>query len=107
MGKASVKYATHIFHFLVSLLDSYIITPLSLVSQTAVFKLNVVHFNLHKFVDIIPNTMFEAELFPSLVINHFKPLHVNVFATGKVVVLGKDALRRIPEIETYLNAYCK
>lgn len=105
MGKASINIADANLNYIVDLLHTFIILPLSCVTQTVVFKLNVAHINLHKAVNIIPNSMFEAELFPSLVLNHFKPLHVNVFATGKVVVLGKNALCMKSEIENWLNGF--
>lgn len=106
MGKASsLDDVSCILNFLVDLLHTSIISPLTLVSQTVVFKLNVVNVNLHKLVRIIPNSIFEPELFPSLSIDAFKPLHVNLFSSGKVVILGKDALSRKLQVETWLTDF--
>ena len=105
MGKIDFDDVVHIFNFLVDLLETQVVSPLVLVSQTIVFQLNFHQVNLHKCVHFIPNSIFEPELFPSLTFDKFKPLHVNLFSTGKVVVLGRNALCMKVEIEDWLNEF--
>lgn len=54
--------------------------------------------------------MFEPELFPALRLTKYKPLCVNVFASGKVVVLGLRELayqeflsQILDELRKYIN----
>ena len=102
MGKAHCDTMYKLLDNIVTCLHSSIIIPLTLSTQTVSFKLNIDHINLHYATKYLPNSMFEAELFPALSINLWKPLHVNVFANGKVVILGKDALCKMYEIENWL-----
>ena len=58
--------------------------------------------NLYKF----KNEWFEPEIFPALTIKKFKPLNVNVFASGKIVVTGVksvDCDRLVNDIITYIQ----
>ena len=50
--------------------------------------------NLLKVSQIMPCTdhMYEPELFPALRLTKYNPICVNVFATGKVVILGVKSL---------------
>ena len=43
--------------------------------------------NLYKLSKLI-NCWFEPELFPALRLNKYDPICVNVFSTGKIVILG-------------------
>ncbi len=47
----------------------------------------------------------ESELFPALHIIHFKTVHVNVFAQGKVIILGKQAQSMLPSIKDFICTY--
>lgn len=106
MGKSSsYEEVFCILNYIVSLLDSMILSSLTCVSQTAIIQLHTYSLNLHKLCRVIPNNIFEPELFPSLSIDYFKPLHVNLFSTGKIVVLGKDALSKCKDIVSYFIPY--
>jgi TATA-box binding protein (TBP) (component of TFIID and TFIIIB) len=53
---------------------------------------------------------FEAELFPALrLTREFLPLCVNVFASGKVIILGIRSLSQVSKfsrrIQNYINMY--
>jgi TATA-box binding protein (TBP) (component of TFIID and TFIIIB) len=49
-------------------------------------------FNLKRMSYLMKNCQYEPELFPALRLMDFKPLCVNLFASGKVTILG---LRRL------------
>lgn len=70
---------------------------LHLVSQTVVFKLedNLCPVNLYHLISEYNNDVnvrFEGEIFPAISLHYWNPVHVNLFASGKVVILGKNAL---------------
>ena len=107
MGKAELEKAQHYLNVIIKCIHSHIINPLVLVSQTIIFQLqpslcpvNLLllcnHINQHSKVN------FECEIFPALVLHFWKPIHVNVFANGKVIVLGKDSLKVVKEISDWL-----
>ena len=102
MGKADYFTVSNLLDDIIKNLDTYVITPLSVSTQTIAFKLNVHELNLHVIAQTVPNISFEAELFPAISLNFWYPLHVNVFSSGKVVVLGKDALQKKCEIEEWI-----
>lgn len=61
--------------------------------------------NLYKLSCVLDDCCFEPELFPTLRINKYKPLCVNVFASGKVVILGLKSLeyhKTINDITKYI-----
>lgn len=64
---------------------------LSCMSGSVTFSVNQC-VNLFKFANYLQNTniqyLFEPELFPALRITKFNPLCVNVFSSGKCVILG-------------------
>lgn len=105
MGKVTFTQAYTLANDITSHLCTFIIDDVLLVSETVVFKLNINNLNLHKLVNIIPSCLFEGELFPSLTVSHFAPLHINVFSTGKVVVLGRNAADRAHEIYLWLCTF--
>lgn len=45
------------------------------------------HINLYKLSDLI-ESFLELELFPALTITKYKPVKVNVFATGNIIMCG-------------------
>ena len=66
------------------------VTNLELQSITAVFDLGQM-VNLRKLAtQVLPRGSFvyEPELFPALRLTSFNPMCVNVFSTGKIVILG-------------------
>lgn len=81
-------------------------TPIQLVSQTLAFIISYSSINLHSTKRILshdPNILFEPELFCALCLNHWKPVHVNVFSTGKVVILGKYSMKYADEISKWIQ----
>ena len=53
------------------------------------------------------NTIFEPELFPALRICKYKPMSVNVFSTGSVVVCGSREPNDVYSILKYLHEQCQ
>lgn len=107
MGKATFDVVSVLLNDIIKSIDSYLIRPLTVSTQTVCFKLVINLINLHTTVRRLTNCTFEAELFPALSITLWKPLHVNVFSNGKVVILGKDALKSKNVIEEWLTINCK
>lgn len=103
MGKVTYSYACTLLDHITSILNSIIVVPLILITETIVFNLRMhTPLNLHLLVRKIKHSTFETELFPALSIDLWKPIHVNVFSTGKVIVLGKDSSTMKVEIENWL-----
>lgn len=67
-------------------LKQYEIKNIQMQSLTVVVNMGV-KINLYKLARIV-KCWFEPELFPALKIVKYEPLCVNVFSTGKVVILG-------------------
>jgi len=106
MGKISLDDAQSIVDF-IKIIYSSITTSLHLVSQTYVFKLdaNVCPVNLHHIAKLYKNDVnvrFECELFPALSLHYWRPVHVNVFSNGKVVVLGNNSRDLLSSIYNWL-----
>ena len=62
----------------------------SLTLQSYTLKYNLgfpIHLKKLNVVDSLP-CVYEPELFPALRLKEFKPLSVNIFTTGKVMVCG-------------------
>ena len=106
MGNVCIEKAIPYLHTLLHILDCRLISPPLLVSQTIVFQLDPQYtpINLLYISNRVQdsNVRFEYECFPALSLHFWKPLHVNVFATGKVVVLGNNATNMLVTIYKYL-----
>ena len=108
MGSISYESAQVFLSDIIELFSSSIVSELTNVSNTIVYHipnlcepLNLYKLSLKysdcKFVN------FESELFPSLTLNFWSPVHVNVFSTGKVVILGKNSLSCINNVVFWIN----
>jgi TATA-box binding protein (TBP) (component of TFIID and TFIIIB) len=64
---------------------------LELQTMTAVFK-TPNRINLEKFTSLF-DSYYNAEDFPAVQIRQFKPIHVNVFASGKIILCGIKDLK--------------
>jgi len=107
MGRAALDKALVHLESIHSIYSD-IITALHLVSQTFVFQIDIAMcpINLHyiaKYYTHDINVRFECELFPALTLHYWRPVHINVFSNGKVVVLGKDSEKYLTEIEDWIN----
>ena len=87
------------------------IVNLHLQSATVVHSLTRGTINLLHLAYALPRSerLFEPELFPALRLLAFRPLCVNVFASGKVVILGLRELTNqkavVQRVENYLSKY--
>lgn len=107
MGRLNLEEAQSTIHSLNTIYSS-IESPLQHVTETVVFNLDSLHvpINLYKFASEFCNDnriQFEPELFPALCLQLWKPLHVNVFTSGKVIILGKNASDSFCKIRDWLN----
>ena len=50
-----------------------------------------------------PHTHYTAEFFPAVHINKFKPLHINVFSSGRITICGIKDLSVCDSIKVYLD----
>lgn len=101
MGNADINTVNNYLNDIINIIDASIITYPELKSQTVVFSLGR---PINLLYQVIPQSLYEPELFPAIAIYKFRPLHVNLFSTGKVIILGHDALNMKCTIETYLNS---
>lgn len=82
----------------------YDIKDIQLQSLTIVMNLGII-INLYKLSKMI-KCWYEPELFPALRITMYDPLCVNVFSTGKIVILGLKNLNyhgHVNNIISYLH----
>ena len=78
---------------------------LHLQTRTVTFKvppLKELHFDFVKRFD--SEIWYEPELFPAIKLLRWPEVHVNLFFTGAVVVLGKKAKRCAPKVKTWLDS---
>ena len=61
----------------------------SLILQSMTVKAKFEHcLNLYMLSYLIPESILELELFPALTIHKYKPIKVNVFASGTIIMCG-------------------
>jgi TATA-box binding protein (TBP) (component of TFIID and TFIIIB) len=61
--------------------------------------------NLQKLA-LVEGTILTAENFPAInLIKNFKPVHVNIFSTGKVTIIGIKDEDEIPIVISYLSLF--
>lgn len=101
MGNIDIITANTYLQNIINIIDAKILLPLTLTSQTVVFSLKRI-INLH--YQKIPHSLYEPEIFPAIAVYKFAPLHVNIFSTGKVIILGFNALNMQCIIEQWLNS---
>jgi TATA-box binding protein (TBP) (component of TFIID and TFIIIB) len=59
--------------------------------------------NLYILKNLIPESQYEPELFPAVLVHQFKPISVNIFSTGKIMICGIKELDTISTIMHDLN----
>lgn len=107
MGKCN-SYST-IMNFLndISSIYTSIESLPTIVSQTITLQIDqtLCPINLHKLIDQCsddPHITFEGERFPAITFTHWKPLHVNLFHTGKLIIMGRDSSIHKDKIEDWM-----
>ena len=65
-------------------------------SITVTCKLGLTSVNMYKLA-VKMDSLYEPELFPAIRINMYRPLCVNVFGNGNIVILGLKSLETINE----------
>ena len=63
------------------------IPEINVQTMTAVSS-NRLNVNLDRLSKHLNKRIYEPELFPAIQITQYKPIHVNIFSTGCVVILG-------------------
>lgn len=97
MGKGCFTKSLSLFDSIVPIISSNIITPLYIVSHTitSILPHSCCPLNLHVLIRKFysnKEVLFEPELFPAICITQWDGCHVNVFSSGKIIVLGKNSL---------------
>lgn len=71
--------------------------------QTMTVKYNIgFRLHLHNISKQV-QCIYEPELFPALQLTKFKPLCVNIFSSGCVIILGVRDLRIVSEVIKYIS----
>ncbi len=81
------------------------LTCMKLISETLTFELDFSYpINLWELANKLPHLFtFEPELFIGMHVSYFKHAHVNVFSTGKVVILGRYAQDTVQHVVDLFN----
>lgn len=86
--------------------EAYLLEGPTLQTETFTFSLGV-NINLQTYKESLHynngSIMYEVELFPALIYNKWPSIHVNVFHSGNVTVLGRNSRDYINEIKNYLS----
>lgn len=104
MGNCDLGSCNEFLNY-IDFIHTSVITPLHKVSETICINTKR-SINLFDFVSkhcCSSLVKFEPEIFPAVSLHFWSPIHVNVFHTGKIIVLGKDASLFVPQIIDYIN----
>lgn len=95
-----------IITFITDTIDATISVPIVLQTETFVFCLPY-RINLQLFSEsktcLLTDISYEPELFPAMRLLFWNPILVNIFNTGKVVVMGGEARIFITEIFNHVH----
>jgi TATA-box binding protein (TBP) (component of TFIID and TFIIIB) len=88
--------------------DDYNFQPVY--SQSMTVKVVVSNkINLQAFVDVCSSSLipfqYETELFPAVLIRTYKPISVNVFSSGKIIMCGVRDIQQVHDIIHELMPY--
>ena len=77
---------------------------LKLQTQTCRFRINALQpHDEQRFLTHDKECRWLPELFTAIEFLRWSPIHVNLFFTGSVIILGKEAYEKAPEIRKYLE----
>lgn len=82
-----------------SLIDNEEYPTIYIQSMTVKVTLNK-NINLTKLKNMVTDAHYEPELFPAVTIRKFKPVSINVFSSGKIMICG---VREIENITSYMD----
>lgn len=91
--------------------DDYNFQPVYSQSMTVkvVMQNNNNKINLQTFVDVCSSSLipfqYETELFPAVLIRKYKPISVNVFSSGKIIMCGVRDIQQVHDIIHDLQPY--
>ena len=95
---------TLILIFIVLLVCTIIIIPdIVLQTMTASYAYPY-RINLNKLSELV-ECHYNPESFPAVQIRRYKPIHVNVFASGKVTITGLKNFEAAQAIESELDCF--
>ena len=90
--------------------DDYNLQPVYSQSKTVRVVLNNKRINLSTFVTVCTSSalitfQYEPELFPAVLIRKYKPISVNVFSSGKIILCGVREIEQVHDIIHELKPY--
>lgn len=101
--------------YLYSVLDCcqayYVLNSLQLVSQTYTIDIItcLLPINLSKYANYLSTIepcisySYEPEIFPALSLKEWKPNHVNIFSSGKVIILGHNTHMILNDVSDFIH----
>ncbi len=107
MGRPCEEYELEL---LFNDLTGLVVKNIKKVSETIVLQLDNIStpINLHAIAVKHPDKFtFEPEIFIGLHLTCIKDVHVNIFSSGKVVLLGKQAIESISEVLRLCKCFLK
>jgi TATA-box binding protein (TBP) (component of TFIID and TFIIIB) len=109
MGCNDELEATFLCYKYTAMLDSdCIFQPVYQQTMTVKVTLNY-NINLHYFAKIcfayMSNLQYEPELFPAVLLKSYKPISVNVFSSGKIIICGVKDIQQVDDIMRDLIGY--
>jgi TATA-box binding protein (TBP) (component of TFIID and TFIIIB) len=102
MGCIDELEATFLTYKYTTLIDQEEYPTIFFQSMTVKVTLNNA-INLDILKNLIPESQYEPELFPAVLVRQFKPISVNIFSTGKIMICGIKELETISTIMHDLN----
>lgn len=108
MGKTDYDSASSIFINVANALNVIIVHNLVNVSNTIITQAPTVFCPLNLYSIALKygdysNVRYEPELFHSLSLHIWENCHVNIFASGKIVLLGRNSKSCINDVLQWLN----
>ena len=105
MGKCDIYEANAYLYDIADMLDIVVTSELCNVSNTIVFNVHE-PLNIYRIAHLYndcKSVSYEPELFHALSLHYWQNCFVNVFASGKVVVLGKNSIIYINDIIDWIT----
>ena len=104
MGKANFDPVNIVVYLTKCIPHSKVICEPQLQSDTFILTFRK-QINLYYYSQHSQYTEYEPEIFPSLRLNLWRPIMVNIFSSGKAVVMGREARQFLDQIYTHIDNY--
>ena len=102
MGYIEELDATFLAYIYTTLIDQEDCPAIHFQSMTAKVTLDK-RLKLSMLHNLIPESQYEPELFPAMLVRKYKPTSVNIFSTGKIMICGVREVENIKSIMEDIN----